>query len=150
MDIYTAVMKAADHIERNPHEFEFTTTRTPGGPGCGTPGCALGWTACFAGVRDYFADGRPVNEVETIAVRLGCKGSGEFYDRMRPLTPNWITDAALCAKAMRLYAAKYLAKPEPRYDFEALARRLATESTMTTAGRENGAHETVFGASRAA
>ena len=45
--VYEAIMLAADHIERNPADFNFMSI---GIPDCGTPGCALGWIGSFGGL----------------------------------------------------------------------------------------------------
>ena len=42
MNIRTAMYKAADSIEQNPHLFDFGSVELPD---CDTPGCALGWVA---------------------------------------------------------------------------------------------------------
>lgn len=47
MEIYNAIMKAADHIERNPHSYNFFNSVVPE---CGTQGCMLGWIGHFMGM----------------------------------------------------------------------------------------------------
>src|ERR1700760_2850261 len=47
MDTYQAILRAADHIDRQPQLFDFERTRIPGN--CRTPACALGWIGFFAG-----------------------------------------------------------------------------------------------------
>ena len=50
MSIRDAILKAADHIERNPCSFDFWNNRIP--KHCGSPGCVLGWIGFFAGLKD--------------------------------------------------------------------------------------------------
>ena len=49
MNVYEAIVKAAWAIENHPQEFDFNSQVYPPGPGCGTPGCALGWIGTFLG-----------------------------------------------------------------------------------------------------
>ena len=129
MDIYTAVMKAADHIERNPHLFKFTESCVPD---CGTPGCALGWISHFLGERP--------GQLFRAEVALGFEhilGETEFYSRMDHLLVEWAWNAPSCVRALRLYAAKYLAPPKPAQqppDWNALAVRLGKEAGFVEAG----------------
>lgn len=126
MDIYNAIMKAADHIERHPELFDFETMLVPA---CGTPGCALGWTAHFmqfdhedANVGDFAAKMLPWSE-------------GAFYEKMNrvfgAMRFDWIGDAALCARTMRAYAAKYHAPAPVVPDWNAMAAK----QTVSTAAR---------------
>jgi hypothetical protein len=121
MKIYDIIMAAADHIERHPDEFLFTSFYVPPRTGCGIPGCALGWIGCMAGLHD---DTRPLTGISGVAGNpatshhhetfLGV-GQIEFYDRMSALDGHvtclggarWTHDARACARAMRLYAQKY-------------------------------------------
>ena len=127
MNIYDAVLKAADHIERNPGEFRFTENVVP--DGCGAPGCAIGWAAHFCGLSGF--------SEPSCAGLFGVSHRG-FYDRMDELTrfrevidydKSWYRNPAKCAEGLRLYAAKYLtpAKPAQTFDWNALARRLGRE-----------------------
>lgn len=132
MNIYQAILKAANHIERNPGAFNFSSVHIPNG--CGTPGCALGWIGHFAGVThqvyssiclvaknpskgDYAF---PVNHLFDI-------DQTEFYSRMDAAIEDWDWrfDAHKCATALRLYAAKYHAQ-DKQDDGEAFKRFLAT------------------------
>ncbi len=106
MNIREAILKAADHIERNPRMFNFDEVVVPGN--CGTPGCALGWIGHFSGVR-------PTDlQIWAFVNRDVCKPilgmpAGTFYDRMDELhgQTTWRHSAAECAFALRLYADKY-------------------------------------------
>lgn len=99
-DIRTAILKAADWIEKNPEQFAFTAIRVPE---CGTPGCALGWISHFYGVKARSYDyGRDVFEP------LGISYDTDFYRRVDSLVASgWTRNPSLCAQGMRLYADKY-------------------------------------------
>jgi hypothetical protein len=118
MEIYDAIMKAADHIERNPALFRFESVYIPGD--CGTPGCALGLIGYFLGISEDRAaqECGGTHTVPHIAVQYlktswidlfrHDESSSEFYRRMAELTDTlWKSSADKCAKALRLYAAKY-------------------------------------------
>lgn len=101
MNIRTAILKAADSIEQNPHLFIFMVTGIPND--CGTPGCALGWIGYHAGITGlaqiqvppflgFYEDWK--KEVEVFYTRLDA-------------TNDWRHNAPECAKALRLYADKY-------------------------------------------
>jgi hypothetical protein len=114
MNIRDAILKAADHIERNPREFDYWSTNTPEAPGRGTPGCALGWVACFMG--------------ESIgALDSSWNRAMRFYSEMDSLAHGWMSSAPLCAKGLRLYADKYHPAESPAVpvaypDWMAIAR----------------------------
>lgn len=117
MNLYDAIMKAADHIEQNPQLFDYHNIYVPD---CGTPACALGWIGHFAGIRDlYREDGLTnVGYVEKIL------GRHDFYAFMVTRTDarNWIKDAAACARGMRVFAKDF------RRNFaQALMANLPTE-----------------------
>ena len=76
--IREAILKAADHIERNPREFNFSSTSIPSERGCGTPGCALGWIGYFGSVSGPFHEACSVIQ---LPVRL-FDGEFQFYSRM--------------------------------------------------------------------
>jgi hypothetical protein len=129
-------MRAADHIERNPHLFEFLRIAVPE---CGSPGCAIGWVGHFAGQER----GRIVDGVCTDFFGVAPL---TFYERLDKVygSTGWQNDPAQCASALRLYAAKYLAPPkpvQPTPDWNAMADGLSREPTaqlqMTTAGHEH-------------
>lgn len=141
MNIYDAVMRAADHIERNPHLFNFVRSYVPD---CNTPGCLMGWVGHFMGLRTGTLawDG--------VARHFGIeKETGRWHafdDLVRRelgdegyLGYQW--DVAVAAKFLRLYAAKYLPTSDtqdqrhttpptatvPKYDWNGLAQRLSRE-----------------------
>lgn len=112
MNIYDAIMKAADQIEEAPASFNFMSTRIP--DRCGSPGCALGWIGLFAG-RPKGVQWWSFAAVATHV--LGLPDSTDFYHRMDDLTPfvrrltgeswQWRDNAKDCARNLRLYANKY-------------------------------------------
>jgi hypothetical protein len=99
MNVYEAILKAADHIETNPKLFNYSENRIPD---CGTPGCALGWIGHFLGLKgDY----------ETVLQQMGLHHLTEFSaDRMDVVggvMSFWRHNAQACAKTLRLYAQEY-------------------------------------------
>lgn len=124
MNIYTAIMKAADHIERHPSQFKFAQLGIPPRSDCGTPGCALGWIGFFAGKRGGLLGPVCRNEATSPARQLALTPDGpllpmeltqkEFYERMNEAVGGgWSGDAAICSAGLRLYAAKYHAPTKP-------------------------------------
>jgi hypothetical protein len=116
MDTYQAILRAADHIQRQPQLFDFERTRIPGN--CHTPGCALGWIGFFAGrtqarVRAMLGLSFLHRGIAIVTVDAGTEPvitvtAREFYERMDKLVAgDWRRDAAQCADALRLYAATY-------------------------------------------
>lgn len=107
-----AILSAADWIEKHPDEFDFSSISIPDRPGCGTPGCALGWIATFHGYHEF----GPIGIAQKI---MGVPGAGyfseggegaiPFYDRMDEIAGevNWRDAAKDCANTLRLYADKY-------------------------------------------
>jgi hypothetical protein len=120
MQIRDAILAAASHIERNPGEFAFSSINIPDGPGCGTPGCAIGWIAAFRKGEYQSFNGKAWNAV---CNPMGINDS-LFYDRMCVLDGGheWKHDAARCAGALRAYAYKYHpARPLILPDWNAMA-----------------------------
>jgi hypothetical protein len=119
MNIRSAILAAADHIERYPGEFDFSSVVIPG-LGCGTPGCALGWISAFAGYKE-----RRYGFCEIAGKELGLApeplpdmnpehGSSTytFYNRMDALdggraVSTWRDFPDVCAATLRKYADKY-------------------------------------------
>lgn len=104
MNVYDAIMRAADHIEQNPSLFYFHSVRIPE---CGTPGCALGWIGHFMGLEAGSGITHATN-------KLGLDRDDEFYGRMRMVTGGkpWRETPQELAVNLRLYAAKYHAPTE--------------------------------------
>lgn len=119
VSIREAILRAADHIEANPGEFRFSSIRVPSGIGCGTPGCAIGWTAFFGGF-----DQTPIGFRKCVVALVGVDDGGEFYDRMTRISGEWSAwtrDANGCASALRLYADKYHPAPAPYPNWQQIA-----------------------------
>lgn len=107
MEIREAILKAADHIQANPGEFDFGAWWVPNG--CGTPGCAVGWIAHFMGWEagvGCWNDAARVVGVESL----------EFMNRMGEVSGNqlgWTQSATECARALRLYADRWHPEETP-------------------------------------
>lgn len=132
MNVREAILKAADHIERNPHLYDYQKIYAPE---CGTTGCAIGWIGHFLGMSG--------KDLDEICDAIGTTHS-EFYERTEP-TGNVV--AQECAvRSLRAYADRYhptsdtkcgrpMTPPTttaPKYDFESLAQRLAREPRETS------------------
>lgn len=107
MNTYEATLAAADLIELQPLNYEFWNNEVP--VHCNSCGCALGWIGFFLGVEP-----RTSSQHEVASRRLGIRPS-EFYRTLDELTGsdrdsvrNWRESPRECAKALRLYAQKYL------------------------------------------
>jgi hypothetical protein len=127
MNVYEAIMLAANLIEQRPREFNFYSTSVPDGPGCGTPGCALGWIGAFLPDEQISIEYGPNFMhpcITGVARKMGMRECPEFYERMNELNKGiegyWTKDAKICAEILRLYAAKYHA-PAKRTDSELVA-----------------------------
>lgn len=101
MNIYTAIMKTANLLEKHPDLWDFHKVYVPK---CDSPGCALGWIGFFMGRKA----GDPLPS-------FGIS-SGEFYDRLSEIQyedPNWINkpdwtkDGTIAARCLRTYAERY-------------------------------------------
>ena len=136
MNIREAILKAADHIGRNPNEFQFWSITTPEHPGCGTPGCALGWIGTFCGLR-HVGPIAVAQRALGLVNENGWDHAKVFYDRMRaiPEARGWSDSAAVCSRALRLYADKYHPAAPLRFpDWQAMA---ATQTVGTDAVSED-------------
>lgn len=126
VNLYTAIMKAADHIERNPKQYAFHATLIPP---CGTPGCMLGWIGHFAGVGDRRDVLEAVNR-ELLGLHGDDHTDCEFYDRIEASQHfTKLTDAPSIAKCLREYAETYHGhqKPTERNFARELEQKLLTE-----------------------
>jgi hypothetical protein len=130
-NVYSAIMKAADHIERHPDQFVFLTPWVPTNY-IDDVGCALGWIGAFAGMpeknpqtqqwnshHEVAADVLDLDRTERDVLRIGSggpsvSGSEIFYARLNRFvgSSQWRRDAQLCATALRCYAERYH-KPLP-------------------------------------
>lgn len=136
MQIREAILKAADHIEANPGEFNFCSAGVPYGPGCGTPGCALGWIGAFAGHRmrgeGYGFSGVAADVLglptasEHRDVGIAHDAADQFYRMMDLFSDDWRFNAVDCAAALRTYADRYHPEEYPEVKAE-LNRIFAVE-----------------------
>jgi hypothetical protein len=113
-----AIRHAADHIEQHPEEYCFSSRNQPEHPGCGRPGCALGWIAVFAGLRELASFSADCDSKqwspEAVEKFLGCS-ERDFYSRMSAMHSKpenrdancWTTHARTCARFLRQYADQY-------------------------------------------
>lgn len=103
MNIRQAMLRTADHIERNPAAFDFDSIWIPDSPSCGTPGCAVGWMIHFMGVDPIAYSGFYLFARDF----MGLHSESRFYDRMDVINPEWKKNAKACAAALRFYADEY-------------------------------------------
>ena len=124
MDIRTAILKAADHIERNPDSFRYSANSKPD---CGTPGCMLGWIGIYMGVTTHFPGAFVCDVAAAISTSLGAfiqrtrdirEGNAWYYDCSTPQ----LLAAANAANVMRAYADKY--HPAAKQDLPASVRHI--------------------------
>lgn len=100
LDVRSAILKAADWIEKNPSKYSFQSTRIPE---CGSPGCMIGFIGMFAGCKGNVFDvspallGKTHNKfvTEIFAIRSE-NGGGQVT-----------TDASVAAACLRLYADRF-------------------------------------------
>ena len=117
MNIRNAILAAADHIERNPKDYDFMRWAVPDG---NCKACMLGWIGHFLGMV-----GAVNNEVKR-AISPDNDWDA-FYCRVRDAlgSSRFQSDASEAAKALRLYADKYHpaepAKPLNFPDWNAIA-----------------------------
>ena len=118
MDIRTAILGAATDIERNLSIFNYWEIRVPP---CGSPGCAIGLVGSKLGI--------PTGEyVRENCVRIMGVNTDVFYYRMSAAaveidpTRNWMGNALLAARTLRLYADKY--HPAAKQDLPASVRHI--------------------------
>lgn len=96
MSIREAILKAADHIEANPHLYNFCFCLVPGM--YGNQGCMMAWTAYFMG----YAPG--TCSQETAGEYLGVS-TVEFLGRTGKHGSRMVAENAV--KDLRHYADKY-------------------------------------------
>lgn len=106
------VLKAANHIEKNPRSYRYTSNRIP--ESLQDVGGVLGWMAYFARER-----GRLTSEV---IARVTCdpvyacnSGYSDFFKRLDECYPvyrgHWRSGARHAVAALRAYAARYPEAP---------------------------------------
>lgn len=99
------LLKAADHIETHPDQFDFGTIEVP--HTCGSPGCALGWVHHFSGIKGKPSSfGEELIEASNLSAEFGH--DGDFYAKLDELLgdDNWRLKPGRCAEALRLYAGE--------------------------------------------
>jgi len=108
MNIYEAIMKAADVIEQHWERYDYGVVRTPA---CGSPACMWGHIGAALGMP---AD-TPINLVADKAAGVSCTHLYNFFDEHFEHEgwrhPN---NRLAISSALRLYAAKYHAPVKPR------------------------------------
>lgn len=124
-----AILKAADHIDRNPSLFDFGAGYVPPAPGC--PACALARIGYYLGdvIQPQLScvSGMGMQRMwHSVSNYLGERTAGDFYDKLTCLAggSDWKIRAPICAKAMRLYADKHFPAPP---DWNQLAQQPAAE-----------------------
>lgn len=116
MNIREAILKAADHIERNPRDFNWRSVVVP--KSRGFPGCAVGWIGHFLG-HEHSATG-----FRNAAIQVFNNDERQFYSDMWKISDSWTGDAAECARALRIYAdAHHPAAPLKLPDWNAMAAK---------------------------
>jgi hypothetical protein len=100
MSIREAILKAADHIERVPSDYDYQANHKPR---CGSPGCLMGWVGFYAGI--------PINDnhgtyMSTLKHVLGF----DYIDLQVELADQfhgYTTVAQTGARLLRAYADKH-------------------------------------------
>ena len=99
---FDSKLKTLQALEaQHPELFDWNSVDIPD---CGTPGCAIGWIASHAGVKDVKEWPHALREIKDF-MQIG--DTSDFYDRMEMLVTDWRRKSGPCAKALRLYVDKY-------------------------------------------
>lgn len=108
MNIRDAILKAADHIEREPRTYDFCGMYVPG---CGSVGCLWGWIGYFLGMPADTCNMAVANEI-------GIPSTGHLYRFGSEVLGDWSyqNDPKAAAKVLRLYADKYYPAEKPRQE----------------------------------
>ena len=94
--VYEAIMRAADHIERNPESYAFCCLFVP----CdGELGCMWGHVGRALGMNNDTGNMEVANACGTSTMRLYSFAEKSF--------PGYTSNPILAAKALRAYANKY-------------------------------------------
>jgi hypothetical protein len=97
LSLYEAVMDAADHIERYPHDYGFDELLIPTSGG---PASALAWIHVYSGIKGLGPDGNTADSINLFGMN-----DEEFCKHMNEAVgPLWREDAPLCASGLRLFA----------------------------------------------
>lgn len=105
MNIRTAILKAAEHIEKHPESYSFHRCSVPSAMTGETTACAIGWIAYFA---DVGQQGRYVcSACEAVLGTTDWK----FYEKLRLLSDSedcsYTHDHEVCARTLRRYADEF-------------------------------------------
>lgn len=120
MEIRQAILKAADHVQGHHGLYQFSPNVRPD---CGTPGCMLGWTGFFLGIKadSCFTD--------RVAKALGHDHLGLALHALQTCGPFHLyakasvdNDADAAASVLRSYADKYHPASVKLPDWEAMAK----------------------------
>jgi hypothetical protein len=104
------VLKAANHIEKNPRCYRYTSNRIPL---CSDDvGCILGWMAYFSAEHECGGLTSEAIARMTCDPLYACNvGYNDFFKRLDECYPpyrgHWRSDATHAAAALRAYAARY-------------------------------------------
>lgn len=122
MNVYDAIMKAADVIEQNWERYDYGEVRTPT---CGSSACMWGHIGAALGM--------PVDtSINKVADKVGVGDCGHlynFFDRQLKST-KWrfpqdrLYTSSIITSTLRAYARKYFA-PAKRTDAELVADLMA-------------------------
>lgn len=129
-DARTALLLAADQIEKDPTSFSFVEIDAPK---CGSPACALGWVFHFLGLygnhwtdvqeeaaKAIFPPGlprpmRPASVWDDDRLPKPSTLESWFYDEMDALTSgDWRRKTSECVTGLRRFADKYHPEVEQR------------------------------------
>lgn len=108
----TAILRAADHIESSPQDYNYDLNCKPV---CGTPGCMLGWIGKFLRMKRVDANDEQISGyTSAVARRLGHGGLSEFLGIATNISRTKFGSAGdhqLQAKAaadvLRIYADRF-------------------------------------------
>jgi hypothetical protein len=117
VNIYEAIMAAADHIEQNPQDFNFCNGHFPRG---GLGACPLVWIGLLGGIPHDVAYGEYCNSVSLVLT--GDARITEFFERCSEL--GSVSRRECSPHVLRAYAAKYHAPSVPRMDLPAAVRAI--------------------------
>lgn len=113
--IRSAILRAADRIEREPGCYNFGSIDTPRSGGCGTPHCMLGWIGFELCIYNECI----TRVYEVLDISVG-------YPLYEMCAVGHTVDAGIAAVGMRAYADKYF--PAEKLD----AAYVAFRSTLKT------------------
>ena len=132
MDIFNAIMRAADVIDSNPALYNFQANSMPE---CGTPGCLLGRIGAelgYAGQDVFSGDTWSVLGLADANGRRDVLASLGYWDWKKTRTADQlifaVTDHAPTAAAfLRHVAQRYKPTPLPFVDLPASVRAIFSE-----------------------